>query len=53
MINPYGHITENLSVFCKIKIVQAVLILLWAVILHEFLEVIGAQTSECCGQEGN
>lgn len=40
IINPNSHITQNLSVFCKIKIVQAVLILLWAVILHEFLKTI-------------
>lgn len=39
MVNSYSHITQNLSVFCKIKIVQAVLILLWAVTLHEFLKV--------------
>lgn len=40
MIYSYSHITENLSVFWKVKIVQAILILMWTIMLHEFLKVI-------------
>jgi hypothetical protein len=40
MINSYSHITKNLSVFRKVEVVQAVLILLQTVMLHEFLKAI-------------
>ena len=53
MVNPDSHITEDLPVFSKIEIPQAVPVLLWAVVPHELLEEMRAQTSECCGQEGS
>lgn len=37
MIDLYGHIAKNLSVLGKVKVVQAVRILTWAVMLHELL----------------